>query len=62
MTSAEITVVLAYLHLCAEDYRWWWRSFLTAGASKKNKLYEGSLKAQLRTAGGGAPSSPQVCP
>eukprot|EP00292_Cryptomonas_paramecium_P004461 CAMPEP_0113676420 /NCGR_PEP_ID=MMETSP0038_2-20120614/8633_1 /TAXON_ID=2898 /ORGANISM="Cryptomonas paramecium" /LENGTH=661 /DNA_ID=CAMNT_0000593447 /DNA_START=3 /DNA_END=1988 /DNA_ORIENTATION=- /assembly_acc=CAM_ASM_000170 len=32
LTSAEIAIVLCYLHLCAEDYRWWWRSFLTSGA------------------------------
>ncbi len=32
LTCAEIAVVLCYLHLCAEDYRWWWRSFLTAGS------------------------------
>ncbi|EKX43113.1 hypothetical protein GUITHDRAFT_163927, partial [Guillardia theta CCMP2712] len=32
VTCAEITIVLCYLHLCAEDYRWWWRSYLTSGA------------------------------
>jgi transmembrane 9 superfamily protein 2/4 len=32
VTCAEITIVLCYLHLCAEEYRWWWRSFLTSGA------------------------------
>eukprot|EP01111_Echinosteliopsis_oligospora_P002065 TRINITY_DN1302_c0_g1_i1.p2 TRINITY_DN1302_c0_g1~~TRINITY_DN1302_c0_g1_i1.p2 ORF type:complete len:622 (+),score=101.14 TRINITY_DN1302_c0_g1_i1:65-1930(+) len=32
-TCAEITIVMCYFQLCAEDYRWWWRSFLTAGAS-----------------------------
>ena len=32
VTCAEITIVLCYLHLCAEDYRWWWRAFLTGGA------------------------------
>nr|CAB3267002.1 transmembrane 9 superfamily member 2-like [Phallusia mammillata] len=26
-----VTILLCYLHLTAEDYRWWWRSFLTAG-------------------------------
>ena len=29
----QITIVLCYFQLCAEDYRWWWRSFLTAGSS-----------------------------
>jgi transmembrane 9 superfamily protein 2/4 len=32
-TCAEVTVVLAYFQLCAEDYRWAWRAFLTSGAS-----------------------------
>lgn len=33
ITSAEITIVMAYFQLCAEDYNWWWRSFWTAGSS-----------------------------
>jgi len=33
ITCAEITIVLCYFQLCSEDYRWWWRSFLTSGAS-----------------------------
>lgn len=33
MTCAEITVVLCYFQLCSEDYRWWWRSFLTSGST-----------------------------
>jgi len=33
LTCAEITIVMCYFQLCAEDYRWWWRSYLTAGAS-----------------------------
>lgn len=33
ITCAEITIVMCYFQLCAENYRWWWRSFLTAGAS-----------------------------
>eukprot|EP00292_Cryptomonas_paramecium_P033775 CAMPEP_0113685400 /NCGR_PEP_ID=MMETSP0038_2-20120614/14647_1 /TAXON_ID=2898 /ORGANISM="Cryptomonas paramecium" /LENGTH=627 /DNA_ID=CAMNT_0000605475 /DNA_START=29 /DNA_END=1912 /DNA_ORIENTATION=+ /assembly_acc=CAM_ASM_000170 len=33
ITCAEIAVVLCYLHLCGEDYRWWWRSFLTSGST-----------------------------
>jgi transmembrane 9 superfamily protein 2/4 len=24
---------MCYFQLCAEDYRWWWRSFITSGAS-----------------------------
>nr|XP_004225567.1 LOW QUALITY PROTEIN: transmembrane 9 superfamily member 2-like [Ciona intestinalis] len=31
ITCSETTILLCYFHLAAEDYRWWWRSFLTAG-------------------------------
>ncbi|XP_041356135.1 transmembrane 9 superfamily member 2-like [Gigantopelta aegis] len=31
VTCSEATIVLCYFHLCAEDYQWWWRSFLTSG-------------------------------
>ncbi|KAJ8310871.1 LOW QUALITY PROTEIN: hypothetical protein KUTeg_012736 [Tegillarca granosa] len=31
ITCAEATILLCYFHLCAEDYHWWWRSFLTSG-------------------------------
>ncbi|DAZ92417.1 TPA: hypothetical protein N0F65_000201 [Lagenidium giganteum] len=31
-TCAEITIVLTYFQLCAEDYNWWWRSFLVSGS------------------------------
>jgi transmembrane 9 superfamily member 2/4 len=33
VTCAEIAIVLVYFQLCAEDYRWWWRSALVPGAS-----------------------------
>lgn len=33
LLSAEITVLLTYFQLVREDYRWWWRSFITAGAA-----------------------------
>jgi transmembrane 9 superfamily protein 2/4 len=33
ITCAEITLVLCYLHLCSEDYKWWWRSFFTGGST-----------------------------
>jgi len=33
ITCAEITIVMCYFQLCSEDYHWWWRSYLTAGAS-----------------------------
>eukprot|EP00162_Nutomonas_longa_P011881 comp20796_c0_seq1/m.42942 comp20796_c0_seq1/g.42942 ORF comp20796_c0_seq1/g.42942 comp20796_c0_seq1/m.42942 type:complete len:485 (+) comp20796_c0_seq1:127-1581(+) len=33
VTCAEITIVFVYFQLCGEDYRWWWRSFLTPATS-----------------------------
>ncbi|KAM0009837.1 putative nonaspanin (TM9SF) [Helianthus debilis subsp. tardiflorus] len=33
ITCAEVTIVLCYFQLCREDYRWCWRSYLTAGSS-----------------------------
>jgi transmembrane 9 superfamily protein 2/4 len=33
VTCAEMSIVLCYFQLVAEDYRWWWRSFLTSGAA-----------------------------
>eukprot|EP00736_Rhodelphis_marinus_P012645 Rmarinus@m.676 len=33
VTCMEITIVLCYFQLCSEDYHWWWRAFLTSGAS-----------------------------
>jgi transmembrane 9 superfamily protein 2/4 len=33
VTCAEISVVLCYFKLINEDYRWWWQSILTSGAS-----------------------------
>ena len=33
ITCAEITMVMCYFQLCAEDYNWWWRAFLTSGSS-----------------------------
>ncbi len=26
-TCAQVSIVLTYLQLCAEDHRWWWKSF-----------------------------------
>ncbi|KAI1301882.1 Transmembrane 9 superfamily member 2 [Halotydeus destructor] len=31
ITCSETTILLSYFHLCAEDYHWWWRSFMTSG-------------------------------
>jgi len=33
VTCAEITIVMCYFQLCSEDYHWWWRAYLTSGAS-----------------------------
>jgi len=33
MTSAQVNVVMCYLQLCAEDHRWWIRSFLNAAST-----------------------------
>jgi transmembrane 9 superfamily member 2/4 len=32
VTCAEISIVLCYFQLCAEDHRWWWRSVQWAGS------------------------------
>merc|ERR1712146_79410 len=32
ITTVESTILLCYFHLCAENYRWWWRAFLSSGA------------------------------
>ncbi|KAI4489694.1 hypothetical protein M0804_003876 [Polistes exclamans] len=33
ISCSQISVVMVYLQLCAEDYRWWWRSFIVSGGS-----------------------------
>jgi len=33
ITCGEITIVMCYFQLCNEDYRWWWRSFLSSASS-----------------------------
>lgn len=33
ITCSETTILLCYFHLCAEDYHWWWRAFLSAGST-----------------------------
>jgi len=32
ITCAEITVVMTYFQLGGEDWKWWWRAFLTSGS------------------------------
>ena len=34
VVCAQTSVLLCYFHLCAEDYRWWWRSFFSTGPSQ----------------------------
>ena len=31
VVCAQTSILLCYFHLCAEDYRWWWRSFFSTG-------------------------------
>ena len=33
VTCAEISIVLVYFQLCAEDHRWWWRSIIASGSA-----------------------------
>jgi len=33
LTAGEITIVMTYFQLCAEDWQWWWRAVLTSGSS-----------------------------
>ncbi|KAJ1280770.1 hypothetical protein BS78_04G258300 [Paspalum vaginatum] len=30
VVCAEVSVVLTYMHLCAEDWRWWWKAFFAS--------------------------------
>uniref|UniRef100_UPI00358E0783 transmembrane 9 superfamily member 4 n=1 Tax=Myxine glutinosa TaxID=7769 RepID=UPI00358E0783 len=30
---AQISIVMVYFQLCAEDYRWWWKTFVVSGGS-----------------------------
>lgn len=32
LTVGEVSILLCYFQLCAENYRWWWRSFLAGGS------------------------------
>ncbi|KAG8796911.1 hypothetical protein FRC17_007914 [Serendipita sp. 399] len=33
LTTATVTILFVYFLLCAEDYRWQWRSFIAGGGS-----------------------------
>ncbi|KAK4754941.1 hypothetical protein SAY87_008698 [Trapa incisa] len=32
VVCAEVSLVLTYMHLCVEDWRWWWKSFFASGS------------------------------
>jgi len=32
ISCAQITILFNYFQLCAENYHWWWRSFITSGS------------------------------
>eukprot|EP00956_Cyclotella_meneghiniana_P000026 scaffold49_cov73-Cyclotella_meneghiniana.AAC.4 len=32
VTIAQVSMVMCYLQLCAEDHRWWWKSFMNSAA------------------------------
>ncbi|RKP11437.1 putative endomembrane protein 70 [Piptocephalis cylindrospora] len=32
LTVGQVSVLMCYFQLCAENYRWWWRSFLAGGS------------------------------
>eukprot|EP00262_Sarcandra_glabra_P019757 TRINITY_DN7597_c0_g2_i1.p1 TRINITY_DN7597_c0_g2~~TRINITY_DN7597_c0_g2_i1.p1 ORF type:complete len:664 (-),score=73.92 TRINITY_DN7597_c0_g2_i1:262-2253(-) len=32
IVCAEVSVVLTYMHLCVEDWKWWWKAFFASGS------------------------------
>ncbi|CAL5403250.1 unnamed protein product [Camellia sinensis] len=32
IVCAEVSVVLTYMHLCSEDWQWWWKAFYASGS------------------------------
>ncbi|KAJ3700311.1 hypothetical protein LUZ61_004016 [Rhynchospora tenuis] len=32
IVCGEVSVVLTYMHLCVEDWRWWWKAFFASGS------------------------------
>ncbi|KAM0943461.1 putative nonaspanin (TM9SF) [Dioscorea sansibarensis] len=32
IVCAEVSLVLTYMHLCVEDWRWWWKAFFSSGS------------------------------
>jgi len=33
VSCSQISIVMVYFQLCAENYHWWWRSFIVSGGS-----------------------------
>lgn len=33
ISCSQISIVMSYFQLCAEDYNWWWKSFIASGGS-----------------------------
>ena len=54
---AEVGIVMAYLQLCREDYRWWWRAFANT-ASAGGYLFVYAIvyaRSELQLHGAAAP-------
>lgn len=32
VVCAEVSLVLTYMHICVEDWKWWWKSFFASGS------------------------------
>ncbi|WOL13911.1 transmembrane 9 superfamily member 11-like [Canna indica] len=32
IVCAEVSLVLTYMHICVEDWKWWWKSFFSSGS------------------------------
>jgi len=32
VVCAEVSLVLTYMHLCVEDWKWWWKAFFASGS------------------------------
>lgn len=32
VVCAEVSLVLTYMHICVEDWRWWWKAFFASGS------------------------------
>ena len=47
-TCAEISILLCYFQLCNEDYRWWWRSFMSSGERQRERECEGERERERK--------------